>query len=193
VTPSTGDAECPRPARAEARILEATLAELASAGFAGVTVEGVAARACVGRATIYRHWSSRADLVIAAVRSIHVDVEPPDTGTIRGDLLAQATVLTHSLASTPLGTILPALIEGGRRDPELAALYGRLVDERRAAFAPMVERAVARGELPDHVDRDLLLDVVVGPIFYRHLVRRTATTPEEVAVVVDAALAAVRR
>lgn len=188
-----GDAACARPARAEVRILEATLDELAAEGFAGVTVEGVATRACVGRATIYRHWSSRADLVIAAVRSLHHDLDPPDTGTIHGDLLAQVTALAEHLTGSRLGTILPALIEGGRRDPELAALYAGLVDERRSAFAPMVARAIERGELPEGLDGDLLVDLVVGPVFYRHLVRRTATADDELAVIVDAALAAVRR
>jgi AcrR family transcriptional regulator len=193
VTRPEGDADCPRPARAESRILEATLDELAAEGFAGVTVEGVAARACVGRATIYRHWSSRADLVIAAVRSLHLGVAPPDTGRIRDDLVAQVTALAQNLAGSRLGTILPALIEGGRRDTEMAALYAALVDERRASFTPMVQRAVTRGELPRGVDGDLLLDLVVGPVFYRHLVRRTATEAAEVSLIVDAALAGVRR
>jgi AcrR family transcriptional regulator len=184
--------DCARPARAEARILEATLDELAAVGFAGLTVEGVAARAGVGRATIYRHWSSRAALVISAVRSLHVDDGLPDTGTIRGDLVAQVTGLAHRLATSRLGTILPALIEGGRRDPELASLYASLVDERRTAFKAVLGRAVARGDLPAGADHDLLLDLAVGPVFYRHLVRRTTTGPAAAEVIVDAALAAVR-
>lgn len=178
-----------RPARAESRILEATLTELAANGFAGLTVEGIAAAACVGRATIYRHWPCRADLVIDAVRSIPGRAGPPDTGSLRDDLVAQVTGLATALSSTPFGTILPALIDAAGRDPELAQLHRVLIDERRADARALLDRAVERGELDPDVDRDALLDLVVGPVFYRHLLRRAATTPAEVEAIVDHVLA----
>ena len=193
MTPAPDGDGCARPARAEARILEATLSELADHGFAGLTVEGVAGRACVGRATIYRHWSSRADLVMAAVRSIPVHAEQPDTGNIRDDLVLQIGGLVEALATTALGTILPALIEAAHRDTELAALHATLIDERRGAATSLLTRAVERGELPPDVNGDVLLDLVVGLVFYRHLVRRRPVASDEVPGLVDAALAAVRR
>ena len=181
-----------RPARAESRGLEATLAELAANGFAGLTVEGIAAAACVGRATIYRHWPCRADLVIDAVRSIGGRAGPPDTGSLRDDLVAQVTGLATALSSTAFGTILPALVDAAGRDPELAKLHRVLIDERRADARSLVDRAVERGELDPDVDRDRLLDLVVGPVFYRHLLRREATSRAEVEAIVDGVLAAVR-
>jgi AcrR family transcriptional regulator len=181
--------DCARPARAEARILEATRAELAAHGFEGLTVEGVAAAAGVGRATIYRHWANRAELVIAAFRSAAQPRELPDTGTLRGDLIAQVTNLASALSSSPMGAMLPALLEAARRDRELAPLQRALIDERRAETASLLDRAVDRGELPADVDRDLLLDLVVGPVFYRHLVRHRRTTRDEVVRIVDQILA----
>ena len=170
-------------------ILEAALDELAANGFAGLTMERIAARACVGRATIYRHWGSCADLVIDGMRTLKPDVPLPDTGSLRGDLVAQAGGLAHALSSSPLGTILPALVDAAGRDPELAELHSVLIHERRAQSLTLVERGVERGELRRDVDRELLLDRIVGPIFYRHLILHRATTPDEVAALVDGALA----
>lgn len=177
-----------RPARAEARILEATLDELAANGFEGLTVEKIATNACVGRATIYRHWPSRADLVIAAVRSVKVRQPIVTQGSLRADLVAQLHGLSTALSSTPFGTILPAIIEASRRDDELAALHRVLLDERRADALALIDAAVERGEIPSTVDRDLLLDLAVGPVFYRHLVRHERTDAAEIEAIVDRAL-----
>jgi AcrR family transcriptional regulator len=172
----------------EARILQATLDELAANGFEGLTVERVAAAACVGRATIYRHWPRRADLVMDAVRSVKGRQPVSTSGSLRGDLIAQATGLSEALSSTAFGTILPAIIEAARRDEDLAALHRVLIDEKRAEARGLVDAAVDRGEVPATIDRDLVLDLVVGPVFYRHLVRHQATTPAEVEAIVDSAL-----
>lgn len=192
MTPGDGGPCAGRPARAEARILEATLEELAANGFDGLTVEGIAAAACVGRATIYRHWPTRADLVMAAVRSVKARPPIATSGSLREDLVTVTTGLATALRTTPFGTILPALIEAARRDEELEVLHRVLIDERRAEARTLVDAAVERGELDVGVDADLLLDAVVGPVFYRHLVRREGTSAEEVEAIVDGALALVR-
>lgn len=184
---------CGRPARAEAVILQAALDELAANGFAGLTMERIASSACVGRATIYRHWRSCADLIIDAMRTLKPDLPLPDTGSLRGDLLVQVGGYAHALSSTPFGTILPALVDAAQRDPELAELHSMLIHERRAKSLALLARGVERGELPGDVDDELLLDRIVGPIFYRHLVLHRATSPDEVEALIDAALIGVPR
>ncbi len=180
---------CLRPARAEARILDATLAELAAKGFAGVTVDGIAAVAGVGRATIYRHWATKADVVMAAIRAAAIPPAVPDTGALRSDLAGFATALGEALAEGPFGVLLPVLVEASHRDPELAVLHRRLSIERRAEALRLVDRAVERSELPTDVDRELLLDLVTGCVFSRHLVQHRATSAEAAAAMVDRVLA----
>ncbi len=172
----------------ESRILAATIDELASCGFAGLSMESVAAAAGVGRATIYRHWDSRAALVIAAVRGLGAPASVMDTGDVRADLVSLASALATALSTTPLGAILPVLVEAAHRDPELAGLHDALVVERRADAVALIAAAVRRGDLPKATDGELLLDLVVGPLFYRHLVLRRPASPFDVVALVDAAV-----
>jgi AcrR family transcriptional regulator len=161
----------PRSTEADDAILEAAIELFAETGFEGLSVEAVAARAGVGKSTVYRRYSCKVELVAAACRA-YADLgsEPPDTGSLRADLRALTATLVRVLTTTPVGRVIPTLVADQARIPELAAEQRALVQEKRRRHRTVVERAVGRGELRDDVDPELVIDAVVGPVFYRFLV-----------------------
>jgi AcrR family transcriptional regulator len=161
-----------RSRRAEAAILESTLALLGEVGFSGLTIDGIAARAGVGKATIYRHWRSKAELVIEAFRRYAPPFPTPDTGTMRGDLAALLHHLVDGLARSPLAGILPSLVQAAEIDPEVGRLYAAFAAERREVVRNVLHRAARRGELRAGVDHEIVIDLVVSPVFARRLVTR---------------------
>jgi AcrR family transcriptional regulator len=177
-----------RSRRAEEAILDATLALLGEVGFSGLTIDGIAARAGVGKATIYRHWPGKAHLVVDAFRSRIPPLPAPDTGSLRGDLLTVVGHLIEGLAHSPLSRILPALVEASEQDAELESLFKEFGAERRAVLMGVLDRAAARGELREGLDRDLALELVVGPVFARRLVIRTPLTRRYGEALVEAVL-----
>jgi AcrR family transcriptional regulator len=131
----------------------------------------VAARAGVGKATIYRRYPGKVDLVAAAIRCFtHVDEPPPDTGSTDGDLRAVVDSLVTMLTTTPLGRALPILVAARSRVAELDAAYREIVSQKRARTIAVVRRGIRRGDLRVDVDPDMVVDCFVGPIFYRHLI-----------------------
>jgi len=157
--------------RRDDAILEATIELLAEVGYHGLTMEAVAARARVGKATVYRRWSSKGALVGEAMAR-HLSVAPvPDTGSVRGDLLAAIATTIANYTETVAGVVIPAVATDLSRDPELlAAFRAQFLNPRRAASAEVLERAIARGELPADLDIPLVMDVWAGTIFYRVLI-----------------------
>jgi AcrR family transcriptional regulator len=181
-----------RSRRAEQAILESTLALLGEVGFGGLTIDGIAARAGVGKATIYRHWSSKAQLVIEAWRAYVPPMPEPDTGELRGDLLAILGFMVQGLSQSPLPRLLPSLIEAAERDPELAELFQEFVAGRRAVLHRVLERAAERGELRPGLDLDLAGTILVSPIFARRLLLRESFTAGYAERLVDTLLPALR-
>ena len=181
----------PRSAEADEAILDATLELFADAGLEGLTVEGVAARAGVGKATVYRRYPGKLELVVASLKAA-ADVESPlpDTGAVRGDLLELVDALIARLTGTAVGRAMPMLVAEAARVPELAAEHQKIVREKRGRVRAVVERAVARGDLRAGVDADLVVDTCVGPVFYRFLVTRAPLDDEFADALVDSVLAA---
>jgi AcrR family transcriptional regulator len=160
-----------RSPRAHAAILDATTDLLAEAGYGALTIEGVAARAGVGKTTVYRWWSTKGALVIEAVGAALPMPTQTDTGDLRHDLLTAVRRVVHTFARTPAGAVIPALAADVMSDPELAERFrDQLIRPRRSAVVELLLRAAARGDLPPDVDTDLLLDVYAGAVFYRTLV-----------------------
>jgi AcrR family transcriptional regulator len=158
-------------------------------------MEAVAARAGVGKATVYRRWSSKEELLTDAVRAVARDVEAPDLGSVRDDYLALTRQAAATLSAKG-GRLMPQLMLGSADDPELHRLCRRvLVDPRRAALRAVLARGVARGELRADLDLDLGVDLLIGPIIYRALI--SGGYGEAVAAgatdVVDAVLAGIAR
>ncbi|MEU9101366.1 TetR/AcrR family transcriptional regulator [Streptomyces sp. NPDC048361] len=132
----------------ESAILLATLDELTEVGYASLTMERVAARARTGKAAVYRRWPSRAQLVVDACKLGKVsEVDLPDTGELRGDVLVLLRQMAAKMAS-PFGDLMRGLLAEMTRDPELAELIRQRIHTVRPATVQIVlERAVRRGEL----------------------------------------------
>jgi AcrR family transcriptional regulator len=146
-------------------ILEAALDVLAETGYDGMTIDMVAARAKAGKATLYRRWASKPDLVLDAVacmKSSDADLaSPPDTGTLRGDLVAMVKSPTLEQSERKL-KVMAGIVSMIARDPDLAAAaQAALVEPRAAANRIIFRRAIARGEIPADVDLDTLC--MIGP------------------------------
>ena len=182
-----------RSRRAESAILEATIALLAELGFGGLTIDGIAARAGVGKATIYRHWSSKAEVALEAFRAFIPPLDDPDTGSFGDDVRAVLHQIVDGLSNSPLAGILPSLVEAAERDPEVERLFKEFGTTRRAVLRGVFARAARRGELRDGLDPDVAIDLLVGPIFTRRLVSRTPVTRKHANAVLDLVLPVLQR
>ena len=181
----------PRSLEADEAILEATVDVFAEVGLEALTMEGVAARAGVGKNTLYRRYPNKVDLVVSAVRCYtNVGAPPPDTGTTRGDVHAIVDDLVAIVTRTPMGRMLPTLVAVRTRVPALDLAYSEVVADKRARSATVVRRGIERGDLRADVDIDLVVDAFVSPVFYRFLVTNAPLDETFRTGVVDAALRA---
>ncbi|MGH3798173.1 MAG: TetR/AcrR family transcriptional regulator [Pseudonocardiaceae bacterium] len=164
-----------RSAQAHEAILDATLEKLHDVGFAGLTIEGVAARAGVGKTTVYRWWPTKNGLVIEALDR-YLDAAPlQPTGDSRADIRALIQRIADTFARPPLGDVLPALAVDLTRDPEAAEQFRKMMGPRRAANAAVIQHIADRGDLPRDVDPHALLDMLAGAILYRSLLGAALT------------------
>jgi AcrR family transcriptional regulator len=175
VDPAIDLGERPRPGRRrdpsrDEAIFAATLAVFAEAGYAGVSIEGVAARAGVGKATIYRRYPSKAQLVVEAVRiGACLGDHLPDTGDVRADLAGMLRAMIDRLRS-PDGPVLLAFAAERLRHPELAAEFERsVVGAKRAHARRLIEAAVERGDVPPDSDVDLIAEALPALIWHHAL------------------------
>jgi AcrR family transcriptional regulator len=161
----------PRDPAVDAAVLDATLTQLADHGDAGLTTDAIAAAAGVGKASIYRRWASKDELVLAAVASLAGRVPSPDTGSLQGDLTSIAAGLVEVFSEPRTGRLVGALIGRLVADDELARrLRGGFLTERRAAARSAMERGRERGEVRDDVDLGVAVDLLAAPFYYRLLV-----------------------
>ena len=161
----------PRDEQADPAILKATRELIAETGARDLRMSDVAERAGVGKATIYRRYESKEQLVTAVIAAFVSDIEIPDTGSTQADLLALMRGAVERYARSDEGAIMPSLVDAMSRDPELArAVREGFLAERRAALREVVERGIERGDLSADLDHELVLDVFAGPLFYRLLV-----------------------
>jgi AcrR family transcriptional regulator len=177
-----------------AAIRGAALKELARAGYARMSMEAIARRAGVGKAAIYRRWPTKSALVVAVVSDVGADrVETPDTGSLRGDVRALLEANLRLLRHPMTSRILADLMAETRRDRRLeAALRSGVQDQRRAKGVTMLERAIVRRELPADLDRELALDFLGAPLYWRLIVTRGARPADYLDRLCDATLAALR-
>lgn len=182
----------PRDARADQVILDAAAAVLAECGVQGFSVDAVAARAGVGKATIYRRWPSRAELLLEIAHLGTPDVTVPDTGSVREDLVRLTSAMMRKMRDTPAGRILPAVMAEAAVNPEMRATLERFVTERRGRAVGAVQRGIERGELPAGTDADLVVDLVSSPIMLRIWLTQLPVDDELVKHAVDAVLDGIR-
>jgi AcrR family transcriptional regulator len=188
--PCAGRPGRPRDPALDDAILDAAMALFAEGGYAGVTIEGVAARACVGKATVYRRYASRAELVVEAIRTrLNLIHELVDSGDLRADLLALVGPLVDRLRGAD-GPVLVALMTERMREPELAEAYERsVVGHKREHMRRIIEAAIARGELPADTDVELLAETPAA-IIWHHALNGLPMDDDFAARVVDHALSA---
>ena len=181
----------PRDPGYDKTILDATLEILFDKGYAGLTIDGVAARTGVGRPTIYRRWSSKPALVIAALTQ-SIGLSPtPDTGALRDDLLAFQREQLKMMDRPESRRITVGLVADLVGHPELAERYfGDYIRPRQESVWQALERGIERGELRPDADFTLIYDLLLGPLFVRSVVRGEPLDPELAAQTVDLVLAA---
>ncbi len=184
----------PRSVECSEAICRATLDVLADDGLVGVTVEAVAARAGVGKATIYRRWSGKEDLLVEAVARLDEQVGPPLTGSLRGDLITLVGSAWEHTRSTVTARIMPRLLGHGVSHPDLLKRYReQVIVPRRRRIAEVLRGGVLAGELRPDLDIEHAIDLLVGPVIYRSLTRPdepvSADYPERT---VDAVLSGLR-
>ncbi|NUS10264.1 MAG: TetR/AcrR family transcriptional regulator [Streptomyces sp.] len=179
-----------RTARVRAQVLAAVRAELAEGGHQGLTVEGVAARAGVHRATVYRRWRDVGGLLADVIAAAgEVDWQPPDTGSLRGDLTALNEEIQESLVVRPSFAV--ALMAASFHSEQAARAQTQLWADRYAQCEVLVERAVARGELPaPPPDARSLLVAATAPLYHQLVLLRTAPDPRLPARAAEAAVLA---
>lgn len=178
----------PRSEQANQAILQAVLELVAERGYQGLTMEAIAERAGVGKATLYRRWSSPDAVLEAASEAFVREIGVPDTGTIRGDLLALLHGAIQVYRGLP-GRVMPGLVSAMAQNPRLASSVREgFLASRRAALRAVVERGIRRGELRPDTDVEITLDLVGGPLMYRLLVTGGPVDDSVAETVVDSVL-----
>jgi AcrR family transcriptional regulator len=181
---SDGNADCPWSPR-EAELLAVTLELLQEHGYDRLTLDAVATTAHASKATLYRRWPTKAELVMAAfvegTRQVAVD---PDTGTLRGDLLRLGEQIWAHV-STHASTIRAVLVEVSRSAQLDAMMQEQFLDQRKALMSHVFARAVDRGEIEASAITEDLWDVLPGYLIYRSILTGRAPSSRTVQDLVD--------
>ncbi|HEX6525272.1 MAG TPA: TetR/AcrR family transcriptional regulator [Streptosporangiaceae bacterium] len=177
----------PRSSEADRAILAAASSLLAERGLAAMSIEEVAGRAGVGKATIYRRWPSKGLLALDAfAASFRAEQPSPDTGSLRGDLRAALRTWVRAVTMTPVGRLLSPLIGAAQHDPQLhAAWRERVLEPLRAQHRIMLARAAERGEIQASTDFEVVLDLFFGAAQHRLLLGHLPMTERFIDSVVD--------
>jgi AcrR family transcriptional regulator len=161
----------PRHAAARQAIVDATVALLAERGFRAMTMDAIAARAGVGKNTIYRRWNSKEELVTDALAELtapHLDASEGADAYAR--LLDRADNTARTFADPVVGRILPDLLGELQRNSAFAVVFAeRILKPRRQAVVDDIRREMERGDLRPDLDPDQVADLLVGPQLLRHL------------------------
>ncbi|HEX3780108.1 MAG TPA: TetR/AcrR family transcriptional regulator [Pseudonocardiaceae bacterium] len=171
--PATGGAAL-RPGVTEA-IVAATFAELAETGYARTSMEAIARRAGVGKAALYRRWSSKEDMLTDLIGHAVREALPPtpDTGTLRTDLRGMLGDIRTQLGNPLVNRIGPGLLaEASHSEALRKAVYDGVAVPRRAAATTLLRAAIERGELPKALDLELAMDLLIAPLAFRMLIMR---------------------
>jgi AcrR family transcriptional regulator len=162
--------------RSHQAILQAAIELLEETGYRGVSIEAIAARAGVGKQTIYRWWSCKAAVIMEAYTTHAAENIPiPDTGSVKEDLCQILQQLFTVLTTTSAGATIAGLIAEAQTDSAVAATFReKFVASRRAATRVILERGMARGELRPNLNLELAIDTIYGPVWYRLLLKHAA-------------------
>jgi AcrR family transcriptional regulator len=161
-------------------IRAAVFEELATVGYARMSIEGIARRAGVGKTAVYRRWRSKLHLVLDIVSAIAVQGLPaPQTGSLEGDLRVLYEVTSRALRHPVASQIIPDLQAEAARNPEIAeAMQKALRDGQEGVALKIVAAAIQRGEVSEGADDELALDLISGPLYWRSVVIRSPNLPK---------------
>jgi AcrR family transcriptional regulator len=171
----------------EAQILDVALSLIREVGYDRLTLDAVASAAHASKASLYRRWGSKAQLVVESVSRADAGfaADGPDTGSLRGDLLAAACGAGGLVDQLPV-QLMAALVTAMHHHPDLAAAFERsFLQPRLRAARTLYERARERGEVRPDVDLDLVLDVLPGVVLHRVFLRGERPTQDLITRVVD--------
>jgi AcrR family transcriptional regulator len=166
----------PRDARADRAILDAALQSFIDEGYEGMSMEGVAARAGVGKTTIYRRWPSKKELIVAAMDTLFEDLRLPETGDVRADLTSIVHQAHRFITETKAGEVLPRMVvELASGTPLGRTYFEKVMAPRLQAIVGALEAAKERGELRTDLDDHLALASIIGSMMF---LRVTRTLPQ---------------
>jgi AcrR family transcriptional regulator len=169
----------------ESELLSVTLELLQQRGYEGLTVDEVATTARASKATVYRRWPTKAELVLAAfIEGVSQDAEPPDTGSLREDLISIGDAVCAQ--SKAHASTMRAVLGEVSRNPALNdAMQRQLVDQRRAMMKKVLKQAVDRGELDAKEANSELWDLLPGYLIFRSVIQDRPATRRTVRTIVD--------
>ena len=184
----------PRDPETDDRITQAAAQLMLERGFDRMTVDDVAAKAGVGKATVYRRWPSKDDLAVAAMAKLYsTEIPEPDTGSIVTDL-EQSFTSVLTFLNTPEGeAYMRTTIAESVRDPRIAALYRASSERVEAQARRMYERAIERGEIRADFDVDAVVQWLGGLLAARVITNRPLPTVDDVPSLVEFTLNGIRR
>jgi len=180
----------PRKPETDQAILGAALDLFSEAGYEGMSVEAVAARAGVGKATIYRRWSSKDDLIIAAIQDVFIEIDGSLTGEFRRDLVTMIGAAINFMQGSAAGMVFPRMAGEVAEGTMLGQRYVEMVlGPRRQLVRAMLQSGIDRGELRSDLGAELMADMLMGPIILRKILRELGGNGEELAeVLIDSLL-----
>ena len=196
VQPESAPRGRPRSEKARKAILAATAELLLEHGLSAVSMDAVADGAGVSKATIYRWWPTKETLALDALYTKWAAAapDPPDTGSLRGDLIAVLQPWARLVGGHPYARVIAALLAEARTDPVFAAEYQRrVVEPRRDQAREILFRAIERGEVPADIRTEVAIDMIYGPLYLRLLQGHAPLTDRFVSDVVEMTLSGIQR
>jgi AcrR family transcriptional regulator len=187
---TTSDTKCrgrQRSVASETAILSATMELLGQMPLREITIEAIAAKARVGKATIYKWWPNKAHLALDAyLKHMKSNISVPNTGSARQDFTIQMHAVMRFYTSS-VGHIFRQFLAEGQSDPEFAALFlERFLRPRRNEVTIIWQRGVERGEINGALDLELVLDLIYGPMIFRLMAGQASLDAESSKAIVDA-------
>jgi AcrR family transcriptional regulator len=185
----------PRSAKAHEAILKAAAELLLEHGLGAVSMDAVAARAGVSKATIYRWWPTKETLALDALFTEWSAAAPvpKDTGSLRGDLIEILSPWARLVSAQPYARVIAALLAESQADPAFAAEYqGRVLEPRRDQARKIFGRAIERGEIPADLDLEVAVDLIYGPLYHRLLQGHAPVDDGFVQAAIDLALTGIK-
>jgi AcrR family transcriptional regulator len=166
----------PRSARAHGQVLDAALKLFAARGIDATSMDAIALASGVSKATIYKHWPDKDALCLEAMTYLHGGDQPRptfDSGDVRADLVAFLSYQPRPQSADLKLRIMPHLMAYAARNPSFAETWReRVFEPPRVQLSQLLERAIACGQLPCSLDRDLALALLLGPMMYCHVLKR---------------------